>query len=349
LLAAIVAGLIRRPPALVLLAFVLAVSAIALYVAQAHDCSYCADRNLIAIGPLSIGLLGIAVASLATARSQWLRWMGVILAVLVVVSVGARSRQERLRFSDGSYFLDSANHALLSHRQPHSGIVDVESYGEDPGKATGEQPLVYYLASEQTNGEVSVPSEYVEYAALGYLGEANPVNPQFSPNYRYVLTRLGGVQNGRRVIARTGSVALEERSEPLDATVVAGVAVPQLRQDGQGFGLVEGPLHLLVSGRAADPVWVSLRFLASVPVTVPSQPGVLTRSERGGVVAACVRTTGSAPLRKATITLSFPHTPGLIPAEPFALPGPAQGVQLVAMRLVRRCALASAGSARSHP
>jgi hypothetical protein len=267
---------------------------------------------------------------------------------LALVSVAARTRQERLRFSDGAYFLDSANRALLSHRHPHSGIVDVETYGADPGKAPGEQLLAYDLVSEQTNGEVSVPSEYVEYAAFGYAGEANPANPQFSPNYRYVLTRLGGVENGRRVIARTGSVALEERSEPLDTTVLTGVAVPLVRQDAQGFGWVEGPLHLLVSGQAADPVWVSLRFLASVPVTVPPQPGVSTRLERGGLLAACVRTAGSAPLRKATITLGFPHTPGIIPAEPFAIPEPQGGVQLVAMRAVRHCRLATTGSAQSR-
>jgi hypothetical protein len=244
--------------------------------------------------------------------------------------------------------LDSANHALLTHRPRHSGIVDVEGYGENPGKATGEQPLVYYLVSEQTNGEVSVPTEYQEYAALGYVGEENPANPQFSPDYRYVLTRLGGMQTGRRIIARTGSLALEERSEPLDATVVAGVAVPLLRQDAQGFGLVEGPLHLLVSGDGAGPVWVSLRLLASVPVTVPPQPRVVARFERNGLLSACVRTTGSPPLRKATITLSFPHTPGLIPAEPFAVPEPPSGVQLIAMRPVRRCPVASASSARSR-
>src|SRR5262249_52015423 len=120
------------------------------------------------------------------------------------------------------------------------------------------------------------------------------------------------------------------------------------RQDAQGFGLVEGPLHLLVSGEAAGPVWVSLGFLASVPVTVPPQPGVATRLERGGLLAACVRTTGGAPVRKATITLSFPHTPGIILGEPFAIPEPPGGVQLVAMRAVRHCRLATAGSAHSR-
>jgi hypothetical protein len=347
-LAGIVVGLIRRRAALVLLPFVIVASALALYVSLAHDCSYCADRNLIAIGPLAIGLLGIGVASLTTARSRWLRWMGVALAVLVVVSVAARTRQERLRFSDGAYFLDSANHALLSHRPPHSGIVDLETYGAVPGRAPGEQLLAYDLVSEQTQGEVSLPTEYVEYSALNYAGEANPANPQFSPYYRYVLTRLGGVQNGRRVIARTGSLALEERSEPLDTTVVAGVALPLMRQDAQGFAWVEGPLHLLVSGTAADPVWVSLRFLASVPVTVPAQPGVSTRLERGGLLAACVRATGSPPVRKATITLSFPHTPGILLAEPFPIAGPPGGVQLVAIRAVRRCPHASVHSTRSH-
>lgn len=335
----IVFGVRRRPAGLFLLAPLLIYAAMAYYTSSTHHCSYCTDRALLPIAPLSIGLLVLGIAMLATASSRWLRWTGVLVAIAAVVAVGERTRQERLRFADGSYFLDAGNRALLSHLPAHPGAVDLESYGEDPNVAPGELPLVYFLVYERDHGAASVPTEYSEYSSLAYLGESNPANPELNPNYRYVLTRLGGVQTGRRVIARTGSLALEERTQPLDATVVSGVAVPPVRLDAQGLAWVEGPLHMIVVGGGPNPAWISLRFKAIVPVTVPRQPGVRAQSNRGGELTACVRAIGTAPVRKATISLSFPLLPGIAPAEPFAVPEPPQGVQLTAMRAVTHCPL----------
>jgi hypothetical protein len=261
------------------------------------------------------------------------------IAVVVVVAVGERTRQERLRFADGAYFLEAGDRALLTHLPSNAGDVELEGYGDDPGKAPGELPLVYFLAFERNHGAVSVPSEYTENASLAYLGEANPANPQFSPTYRYVLTRLPGVQTGRRMVAQTGSLGLEERVGPLDVTLVTGVGVPLQRLDNQGLGWVEGPLHMLVVDNTSAPAWVSLRFKAIVPVSVPRQPGVSSRLLPGGTLAACVRATGTAPLRKATITIAFTPVPGVVPNEPFAVEEPSQGVQLTAMRAVTHCSL----------
>jgi hypothetical protein len=340
-IAVIVSGLRRGRTGLILLPPVLIYAAMAWYTSASHHCSYCTDRALLPVAPLSIALLALGVAALATAPVRWLRWTGVVTALVIVVAVGERTRQERLRFADGAYFLETGSRALLTHLPQHPGTVDVEGYGEDPGKAPGEFPLTYYMVSERTHGAVSTPSEYTDYASFAYLGEANPRNPQFDPSYRYVLTRLGGVQTGRRVIARTGSLALEERTGPLDATLVSGVAVPLVRLDTSGLAWVEGPLHMIVVGGGPSPAWISLRFQAIVPATVPAQPGVRARIQPGGVITACVRATGTAPLRKGTITLSFPLAPGIIPPEPFAVQEPPQGVQLVAMRAVSSCSLSS--------
>ena len=273
-IAVIVFGLKRRHVSLILLPLVLTYAAMAWYTSASHNCSYCTDRALLPIAPLSIGLLVLGVAALATAPARWLRWTGLLMALVVVVAVGERTRQERLRFADGAFFLEEGRRALLAHVPPHGGTVNLEGYGEDPGLAPGEMELTYYMASERTHGAVSVPSEYVDYASLAYLGEANPRNPQFDPSYRYVLTRLGGVETGRRVIVRTGSLALEERSGSLDVTLVSGVAVPPVRLDTSGLAWVQGPLHMIVSGDGTGPAWISLRFQAIVPVTVPPQPGV---------------------------------------------------------------------------
>lgn len=338
----IVSGLKRRRIGLVLVPLVLVFAAMAEYESSVHHCSYCTDRTLLPIAPLSIALLALGVAALATASARWLRWAGVAIAVLVLAAVGERTRQERVRVADDAYFLNDGNGALLSHLPSHAGPVDLEGYGESPTAAPGELPLVYFLASERNREEVSVPSEYNDYNALAYLGGANPANPQFDPNYRYVLTRLAGVQTGRKVIARAGPLALEERTAPLDATVVSGLAVPPVRLDAQGLAWVVGPLHLLLVGGGSSAAWISLRFQTFVPVTIPNQAGVTARVTPG-LVTACVRATGTAPVRRSTIQLNAALLPGTVPAEPFALPEPTQGVQLVAMQGVAHCSLSSAG------
>jgi hypothetical protein len=333
----ILIGLRRHRAALMLIPLVLIYAAMALYTSLSHGCSYCTDRALLPLAPLSIGLLVLGVAALATAPRRWLRWSGIAVALVVLIAVGERTRQERLRFADQAYFLDSGNRALLSHLPPHAGTVDIEGYGEDPGKAPGEMMLVYYTVSEHNHGAVSVPSEYVNNNSLAYAGEADPANPEFDPDYRYVLTRLGGVQTGRRVLARAGSLALEERVGSLDATLVTGVSVPFARLNANGLAWVEEPLHIIVVGQTKRAAWVSLRFQAIVPTVVPHQRGVRAHAGANGAISVCVRATGEAPIRKATIYLTFPQVPGGIPPEPFALQEAPQGVQLVAMRAVNSC------------
>jgi hypothetical protein len=339
LIAVMVAGLKRRRIGMTLVPAIVIFAAMAEYVSSAHGCSYCTDRTLLPIAPLSIGLLTLGIAALATAPTHWARLAGVVTAAVVLIAVGQRTRVERLRVSDTGYFLNDANAALLAHLPPHAGVVEIEGYGENPsGAAPGELPLVYIAASERNREDVSVPTEYDDNNALAYFNGPNPANPQFDPAYRFVLTRVGGVRTGRRVVARTGPLALEERTMPLDATVVSGLAVPQDRLDAQGLAWVAGPLHLIVAGGGSGPAWISLHFRTVVAVTVPRQPGVTVRMAPRSVTA-CVRATGTAPLRRGTIQLNAPLLPGVVPHEPFAVAEPPQGVQLVAMRAVEHCSL----------
>ena len=343
-IAVILFGLRRSKASRIVVLLVVAYALMGYYTSASHECSYCTDRAVLPIAPLSIGLLVLGIASLATTPSRWMRWAGVVVAIIAVVAVGERTRQERLRFADGGYFLEAANGALLTHLPPKQGSLLIEGYGQQPGRAPGELPLTYLLGFERNHGKVSVASEYTDYAGLAYLLNANPLNPQFDPNYRYALTRLGGVQTGRRVLARTGSIALEERTGALDATLVSGVALPAERLDTQGLAWVQGPLHFIVTGAGSAPAWVSLRFRAIEPVSVPHQPGVSFRQLPGGTLAACVRTTGNVRLQRAAITLSFPLVPGIVPNEPYAIADPPQGVQLTAMRAVSHCSLTSSSS-----
>lgn len=327
----------RRRAGAILLVPVLIYAAMALYTSAAHGCSYCTERAMLPIAPLSIGLFTLGVAALATMPRRWLRWVGVALAVILLLAVAERTRQERLRFSEGSYFLDSQSRTLLSHLPRKSGVVEIEGYGDDSGTSVGEMPLIYAMVSEHTHGAVSIATEYSDYASLAYVGEANPRNPQFDPSYRYVLTRMGAMQTGRRVIARNGSLALEERTGPLDVTLVSGVGLPMVRTDTDGLAWVEGPLHMLVVGAGTSKAWVLAHFKLFVPAKIDSQPGLKIAKLGSATFAVCVPVTGTAPLRKATVTLSFPRLEGVIPRERFGEQGPPRGVQLLSLRAVTRC------------
>jgi hypothetical protein len=338
----ILIGLWRRRWTLIFVSIVLVFAALAEYASAAHNCSYCVDRNMLPLAPLSIALLALGVAALATMRSRWLRWLGVVVAVAAVIAAGEQTRTERQLFATDSYFLDAGNRALLSDLPPHAGPVDLEGYGQDPHRAVEELALVYTLASERNHGEVSVPNEDVGYGGFRGLGTTDPNNSDLAPNYRYVLTRFGGVRTGRRTIARAGPLALEERTGSLDATVVAGVATPLVRLDTQGLASIVGALHLLVIGGGSAPAWILLRFHTTSPVTAPSRPGVRARSTPN-TLTVCVQATGTAPMRRATLELGGSLSPGILPAEPFAEREPPQSVQLVAMYAATHCSPRNAG------
>lgn len=348
-IAVMVAGAKRLRSALVLAPAALIFAAMAWYVSSSHGCSYCTDRTLLPIAPLSIGMLAIGIAALAMAPSRWTRALGIVVAIGVLVTIGQRTRQERLRFSDDGYFLDAGDAAMLSHLPAHAGPVDLEGFGEIPnGAPPGELPLVYMLTAERNDEEVSLPTEYDEYNALAYFGGLNAADPHFHPQYKYVLTRVGGVQTGRRVIARTGPLALEERTSALDASVVAGITTPFLRFNASGLPWVSGPLHMILAGASAAPAWIEVHFRTLVPVTVPAQATV-TASVTPGEVTACVLARGQSPLRRATIELSAPQLPGVIPHEPYAEAEPAQGIQLVGLQATSHCSLkAPSSSAPAH-
>jgi hypothetical protein len=334
-------GLWRQRRGLVFISIVVVFAGVAAYASTADQCSYCVDRDTLPSGPLVIVLFVLGVVALATVGRRWTQWLAVVVAVLAVVAVGQQTWTERQLFAADSYFLGGDERKLASELPPKAGPVDLEGFGENAegDHAVAELALVYSLVFEHNHGEVSLPSEYFNYNSLAYLGGPNPQDPNFDPNYRYVLTRLGGVQTGRRVISRSGPLALEERTDALDATVTSGLGLPMVRQNAEGLGSVVAPLHLLLVGGGTAPAWVRLRFETLAPAAVPAQPGVRAHVS-GDEVTACVRATGRAPVRRATLSMTGTLYEGATPRESLALPEPPQGIALVAMQAVSDCTLA---------
>jgi hypothetical protein len=271
-----------------------------------------------------------------------MRVIGAIGVALVVVSVGQRARVELRRFSNSSYFLDSANRSVLAHVPREAKAVQLEGYGEAVS-AQAEQPLVYHLVDERLPGRVSISlgsnlyngTEYLNFSAVESPGSA------FHANYDYVLKRLGGIYTGRRLIARSGGIALEQRTQPLDVVTYSGIEVPLARLDSSGTAWVQPglPLQLYVIGPSKARTWARLTFLTQEPVRVPHGTNARVRL-RGSTLTACVPATGPGPVREASLRLIAPTVNAPVPSEEFPPLVPPESIQLTSMLAVSgRCAV----------
>jgi hypothetical protein len=338
----IVVGLRRYRPALALVALagVCAVLAEYGFVSQ-QSCTYCAERNLLPLAPVVAILISLGLCALLSSQQRWVRLAALAGVALVILTVGQRARIELIRFSDGSYFTDSADRALLA-QLPKPGSVLEEGFGSSI-YAQAEQPLVYHMLTERAPGRGSIVlgsnlSQAIAYLDLGTV--LLPPGSEFDPNYRYVLTRLAAVQSDRRVIRRLGAVALEERVKPLDVIPYAGVATPleRLNQSGTVWVQTQYPLQLLVVGDNGDrPTWARLTFWSQKPPTVPKQAGVRSNFSGGHTLVMCVRATGRQPVREAQVSIDAFLSPGRAPGL-FPPAMPLEGLKLTAMRAVTgRC------------
>ncbi|MGO9488093.1 MAG: hypothetical protein ACLQBB_03580 [Solirubrobacteraceae bacterium] len=301
-----------------------------------NACTYCAERDLLPLAVIGMVLLAIGLAAMLAAQKRWTRWLAGAIVLLAIVAVGQRTHVELRRFSNGSYFLDSADREALARLPPHARAIQLEGFGQTLS-AQAEQPLVYYLADEHARGRTSIVLGSNLYGALQYLdfGVVKPPGPEFHPDYDYVLTRFAGINSGRRVITRSGGIALEARTQPLDVLPYSGLAAPLARLDRSGAAWLQppSPLELYVVGPTLGPVWAKLIFRTLGPVTVTSQPGVRTM-QNDGMLEVCVKAVGSPPIRSATLQVTAPPAAGPPVAEAFPPPTPQENIELTSMRAV---------------
>lgn len=330
----------RYRSTLVLLALAIVCAVVAEYSFASRDaCTYCAERNLLPIAPLGAVLVALGVFALIASGSRWAKLVGIVAGVVVVLAVAQRVHVELQRFSNASYFLDTGNRVVLA-KLPPGATVQLEGY--DAGiQAQAEEGYVYFLANEHVPGRVSVVTATDPYQGLAYLTFDNASVPAdtFSPYYDFVLTRLAGIKTARRVIARSGPIALEARARPLDVLPIDGIAVPIVRLDPEGIAFVQGPLAFYLTGNVRNShVWAYLKFRLSVPVRIPPQRGVRFR-QHGQTLTVCAPANGVSPLRIATLSMSASLVPGPVPAGLFPAPVPLHGIALTEM-------LAAIGSCR---
>jgi hypothetical protein len=237
----------------------------------------------------------------------------------------------RQRLANGSYLLDQQNRTALKPLPTHSGPVNLEGFGQGPLPPM-ELPLVYNLVDERTHGNVSIATSTDDNKGLFYLGGPQPLGPSFQPSYRYVLTRIAGIDTQRRVIVRSGPIALEQRIHNLDVTIIGGVAVGAARLDPAGEAWVNKPLQFLVAGgRPGATAWVTLLLKRTVSVKIIGGTRVSSVRNRADRLEICLRAEGVAPIRSAGVQLDFTPQPAPQVRERYAAALPPRGVRLLSM------------------
>ena len=234
LIGVIAFGIVRHRAAAIAIPVVAIAALLAYYTMVNNQCSYCVQRNLLIVEPLTVAGIGVGVAALLVANARVLRLLGAAVAVVALVAVGDKALDTSRRQADAAYVFDrQTRQALAAVPQSGSAAVELEGFGQGP-KAQMEDPLVFSAAREVLGRPPSISAESDDNHGLQYLGGPRPAGPEFDPAYRYVVSRLGGIRTPRRTLARYGPIVVQERAQPLDALLTSGVDVALARNDPAG-------------------------------------------------------------------------------------------------------------------
>jgi hypothetical protein len=274
-------------------------------------CSYCEDRSLLPVGVIAMFLVGLGLATLARQGARFASGAALVIFVLAAGSIAYSAYNELSRYSTYSYFLQSPVRQVLNHLPPHAGSVDIEGFGAS-SEAAGELPIVYDLVEEKTSGQVSLTADQPTLG-LAYFGVYPLDSPVFNPSYRYVLTRLPGIATDRQVVARSGGVALERRTDALDVVLEGGVGAPILPSENpSGTAMVIGPLDFVITGPSDREPSLTITLRLS-PDTSARSLAKLRRIGKltGSTLRMCVEATGSSNTHTVTISNSNLYTAAL--------------------------------------
>jgi hypothetical protein len=324
-------GLWRYRSAWILVAGALVAAFLAYYTSEANECSYCVQRNLLMLGPLLAALVGIGIAAVGSRAQLSFQIAALAIAVLVLGLVGHKSSVMARRAEQGAYALPVDARKILPELKDRQGPLYLEAMG-GALDAVYEMPAIYHAVNESTSQRLAVSAERDDYRGMLYLGGPRPQGPEFTPDYRWVLTRAAGIQTNRETVARRGAFALQKRADGPDASVISGFAVDQADRDREGIAWVQGPLYFWIS--APTPAPVSLRLELSGPAAakagVPRAAEILVR--KPGLLSLCLPVRGSGDLRRAVLRLKT-QVPGPQPAPGAfgAPPIPGKVLRLAAM------------------
>ncbi|MEJ7894464.1 MAG: hypothetical protein WKF94_17675 [Solirubrobacteraceae bacterium] len=308
------------------------------------DCSYCVQRSLLSISTMLPVLLACGLSALLAARRPRVRECGVALAALAVGAAVLTTTQVLERAARGLQATAPGLEALADRVAELPGAtIALEGFQSRPFAAWLELPTTYIALREATDKRLSIVPTYVEWGGLNYFGTRSEEHPAYDPRYGWVVSRLGGIEHGRREVFRNGPVSVQQRSRPFDVLVAAGVATDDEEIDSGGtawvqapgnqLGLPQKPLTFWIAAESPAPAYLRLRLVGPPGMRLAGLPQIEQRQAKDGTLSACVRAPGRGARRIAELSVT-PTPPGLgPPPDKFdnALV-PARTVRLAAVR-----------------
>jgi hypothetical protein len=316
IVALICLGVWRFRPAAIVAGGVIVAAVLAYYSSSRADCSYCVQRSLLPIGPACAILMALGVAAVAKSQGVRDQLAAAVVGVVVLGLVAHAGSVVLRRGVHGAYMFPRTAQAVADDLQGRKGAVFLEGFGASLA-APAEFQAAYHAANEASSGQLAFPTETDDYVGLAYLGGVRPpTSKEYTPEYRWVYTRLADISTDRRLVEREGPYAIEERRGPLDVAIISGVAVNAAGKDRRGRAYVQGPMTFWVSATTRQPAWLRLEFgaLPRPRITKPKNARVL---RNGGAQVVCVPVSTTAPLRRVTVALAKVG-PSLAPPPAFA-------------------------------
>jgi hypothetical protein len=310
---------------------------LAVYSFAGQDCGYCGGRALLSIPPILIVLACCGLAAAAGwlgARAGARRWgsLGAAAAAIALVAISlANDRALAERLVDSGYVLRGEARDVFASA---SGEVLVE------GAGVGHPYTSFFESNVLPQGlrEETGVSPLVDYRSLAIALIPDQLEPERveDPGYRYVFTRLAGIESERRTVAEDGPYALEERVAPLDVTVLNGVVADIAQRDPTGSAFVTGPVSVLLADTDGGPAAAILELSgpAAASLRLEGRGQILNEDGRATV---CVPSPGGAPVREVEVSLEFEKPTYTLPDEAHELPIPEKTLVLESLTAAREC------------
>jgi hypothetical protein len=310
------------------------------YGVSRSDCSYCLQRSLLPLGPLSGFALAAATVAIATSALPPRRLLATAIGTALLVVTWHTDGSLLRRGAIGAYFMPKAVHSVLDDADKHPGPVLIEGFMAS-FDAPGELPAALLAADgggDRPGGpRLSVLVETNDYSGLAYLTAPHPSGPEFAPNYRTVITRLGTVRTQRRTVRRSGGLAVQERTRAFDVTAENGFVLNRaLNLDQRAF--IANPMTFVVTGPQRREVAVHVDVANLKRDQLGKLPRGSTVMRRGHGLSVCLPMRGQlGTIRRVVLPVS-PNLLVLISRGPFAnRPAIIGGPSLASMSVVSGC------------
>ncbi len=303
-------------------------------------CSYCVQRSLLPLGPLSGFVLAASTVAVASSRVVPRRLLATTIGLALLIVTWHTDGSLIRRGAIGAYFMPKVVHSVLDDADQYPGPVLLEGFMASYD-APGEQPAALLAADgggDRPGGpRLSLLIETNDYSGLAYLTAPRPSGPEFATDYRTVITRLGTVRTQRQTVRRSGGLAVQRRTRAFDVTAENGLFLNRARNSDQRAFLANS-MTFVVTGPKGREVAVQLGLAKLKRAGLGKLPRGSIVRHAGTGLSVCLPATGQLGTIRRVVVPVIPNQVGLASPSPFANRSVAvDGPSLASMSVVSRC------------